>query len=511
MVWGNLTVRCWDCAPALGDCQQAWAAQLAPERVRQLLMSGRCPGRSSGADSGIFGAGARSRRRNHGERELGACVKISIISVNRERIPDPLLPIGSATVAAVLRAEGHDVRILDLCHQHDPGSAIVSHLESWQPRLVGISLRQLENNQMIGHRSYLEEAKQVVEQVKSVLSCPIVLGGAAYSLFPRETLQFLDVPYGLAGEAEHCVAALVRCIQTGQPLSDVPGACYRAGHRVVANGSAKVHDFAGLPDPAYDLLDCRKYVDENAAIPIESKRGCDLACSFCPEAADREGARLKPVALIVDEIEQLTKQAGTNRLFFTDGVFHHPSDHAMALCREMIRRQADVRWFAGVNPVGLSRKTLEAMKEAGCVGVSLGLDAATDDMLRSYRKGFTQADIVRALADLRAAGMPFAIYMLFGGPGETLDSVRRSLDFLEAAAPDNTVFISMGIRVYRGTALERTARREGFVKPRQNMLLPVYYLSRPLDETLLDRLEERCQTRPRWFTTASLMASLPRR
>ncbi len=438
-------------------------------------------------------------------------MKISIISLNRERIPDPLLPIGPAIVAASLRAEGHEVRMLDLCHQKAPEPALASHLTAWQPDLVGISLRQLENNQMIGHRSYLQDAMQVVERVKEVSSCPIVVGGSGFSLFPSEALQFLDVPYGLAGEAEHSVTALVRCIETGRPPSDVPGACYRAGQRVIVNGLARVRNFSGLPSPGYDLVDCRKYVDENAALPIESKRGCALRCSFCPENAYREGPRLKPPTLTVDEIERLTKQVGTNRLFLTDGVFQYPPEHAMAFCREMIRRQPDVRWMAGVSPVGLSRKMLQAMKEAGCVGVGLGLDAATDGMLKSYRKAFTQADIVRCLADLRAVGMPFAIYMLFGGPGETLESVHRSLDFLDAQAPDKTVFISMGIRVFRGTALERTARREGLIKPRQNMLLPTYYLSRSLDEGLLDRLEEYCQAHPGWFTTPSLIASLPQR
>ncbi|MEE8386836.1 MAG: radical SAM protein, partial [Dehalococcoidia bacterium] len=436
---------------------------------------------------------------------------ISIISVNRERIPGPLLPIGPAIVAASLRADGHELRVLDLCQEKEAGPAIASHLITWQPDLVGISLRQMDNNQMIGHRSYLEEAQKVVEQVKGVCSCPIVLGGAGYSLFPGEALRFLDVPYGLAGEAEHAVTALVRCIETGQPPSDVPGACYRAGRRVIVNGPARVRSFDGLPGPAYDLLDCRRYVDENAALPIESKRGCALRCSFCPESAYREAPRLKPPAFTVDEIERQTKQAGTNRLFFTDGVFHYPPEPAMALCREIIKRQVDVSWQAGVNPAGLSRRMLEAMKEAGCVGVSLGLDAATDGMLKSYRKAFTQTDIVLTLADLRAVDMPFSIYMLFGGPGETLDSVHRSLDFLDAQAPDKTVFISMGIRVFKGTALERTARREGLIKRRQNMLMPIYYLSGSLDESLLDRLEEYCQTHTGRFTTASLMASLPRR
>jgi radical SAM superfamily enzyme YgiQ (UPF0313 family) len=438
-------------------------------------------------------------------------MKISIISVNRERIPDPLLPIGPAIVAASLRADGHEVRMLDLCHESDAGAAVASHLTSWQPDLVGISLRLLENNQMIGHRSYLERAKQVVEQVKSISSCPIVVGGAGYSLFPGEALRFLDVPYGLAGEAERSVTELVRCIETGRQPSDVPGACYRARSRLMVRRPARVHNFEGLPSPAYDLVDCREYVAQDAVLPIAGKRGCALRCSFCPENAHREGPRLKPPKLTVDEIEQLTQQVGTNRLFFTDGIFQYPPEHAMALCQEMIRRQLDVRWRAGVSPVGLSRRMLEAMKEAGCVGVALGLDAATDGMLKSYRKAFTQADIVRALADLRAVGMPFAIYMLFGGPGETLDSVRRSLDFLDAKAADKTVFIGMGIRVFKGTTLEQTARREGLIKPRQNMLSPIYYLSKSLDESLLDRLEEYCQTHPGWFTTASLLAALPQR
>jgi len=438
-------------------------------------------------------------------------MKISIISVNRERIPDPLLPIGPAIVAGCLRADGHEVRMLDLCHEKEVGAAITSHLMGWQPDLVGISLRLLENNQMIGHRSYLEEAKQAVERVKEVSSCPIVVGGAGYSLFPGEALRILDVPYGLTGDAEHSVTALVRCIEAGRSPSAVPGACYRAGRRVVVGRPARAHDFAGLPAAAYDLLDCRKYLAENAVLPIEGKRGCALRCSFCPENAYGEGPRLKAASVTVDEIEQLTRQVGTNRLFFTDGVFQYPPEHAMALCREMIRRELDVRWRAGVSPVGLSQKLLSAMREAGCVGVALGLDAADDDMLKSYKKPFTQADIVRALADLRAAGMPFAIYMLFGGPGETLESVRRSLDFLDATANENTVFIGMGIRVFKGTALEKTARREGLIKPRQNMLAPTYYLSPGLDETLLDRLEEYCQTHPGWFTTASLLAALPRR
>lgn len=434
-----------------------------------------------------------------------ARMKISIISANRERAPDPILPVGPAIVTGTLQAHGHEVRLLDLCHENNPDQAILSHLTSWEPDLVGIGLRNLENNQLIGHKSFLEEAERFVRGVKKATSCPILLGGSAYSLFPGEVLELLEVPYGLAGEAEDSLPALVECIEKGLPPDRIPGACYLREDKAVVKGVAKVRHFSSLPGPAYDLVDCPKYLAERAGIPVESKRGCDLTCSFCPEGADPEGARLKPPELTAAEIERLVRELGTNRLFFTDGLFHYPADHAMAVCRQMVRRRLDVRWYAGVNPLDLSRELLEAMKEAGCAGVGLGLDAATEGMLKSYRKGFTQGDIVRALNDLRAVGMPFMMFILFGGPGETEDSVWRALDFLDSVAHDDPLSISLGIRVYKGTTLEETAREEGLIAPGQNMLTPTYYLSGGLEESLLDRLDEYCEGRANWFTSRTLM------
>jgi radical SAM superfamily enzyme YgiQ (UPF0313 family) len=436
-------------------------------------------------------------------------MKVSIVSINRLRIPEPLLPLGPAVAASVLREQGHEVRILDLCHQESPQEAIVSHLTTWGPDLVGISLRNLENNQMLHNRTYLDEARQVVEYVRSACSNPILLGGSGYSLFPGEILEALDVPYGLAGDAEDALPALVNCIEQQEVPRDVPGACYRGDDGVVVNAAAKLRDLARGVAPAFDLVPCARYVAQKAAVPIESKRGCDLGCVFCPEGADREGARQKPVAQTVDEIERATRQVGTNRLFFVDGIFQHPHDHALALCREMTRRQLDLQWSAGVNPVGLSRELLAAMKEAGCAGVGLSCDAVTDAMLQRYRKGFGPDDIERAVRDLRAVGIPFSIFMLFGGPGETPDSVARALEFLAALAGDAPVFLALGIRVFKGTPIEKIARDEGFIAPGHNMLLPTYYLSREVDESLLERLDAYCATRPRWFTLPSLLSLAP--
>jgi hypothetical protein len=67
------------------------------------------------------------------------------------------------------------------------------------------------------------------------------------------------------------------------------------------------------------------------------------------------------------------------------------------------------------------------------------------------------------------------------------------------------VFLALGLRVFKGTPLEASARRDGFIEAGHDMLAPTYYLSRELDESLLERLEARCAARPRWFTLPSLV------
>lgn len=70
-----------------------------------------------------------------------------------------------------------------------------------------------------------------------------------------------------------------------------------------------------------------------------------------------------------------------------------------------------------------------------------------------------------------------------GGPGETEDTVRQTLDFARRVLRRGDVaFINVGIRIYPDTELERRAREEGVLSAtRQEMLTPVFYFSPNLD------------------------------
>ena len=425
-------------------------------------------------------------------------MKVSIISTNREKFPQLSIPVGPACLASVLREQGHQVELLDLCFEPKAEEAVIAHLERYDPELVGISLRQVENNELFSYRSYLEDAKNIVQAVKKHSRAKIVIGGAGFTLFPEELVRYLELPYGIAGEAERALPLLIRYLQGERELGSIPGICYWEGGRVIVNPATRIRDFGGLPFPAYDLLDLKQYLAVVSALPIEGRRGCDLVCTFCPDGGDREGCRLRAPKLVVDEMRFMVKRHDIRRFFFLDGVFNFPPEHALAICQEIRERKLDIRWTADINPVAVSPELVTAMREAGCRVITFGIDTASQKMLRSYRKGFEKEDIARVAKLLTEADIRFTYHVLFGGPGENMDTARETIDFLQGVP--QPVFFRTGVRIFRGTDLDRQAREEGVLQEQHDMLSPTFYLSQDLREDFTEWLDRQCEPHENWYT-----------
>ena len=111
-------------------------------------------------------------------------MRILLISVNRERNPYPVAPLGLGYVASALRAGGHEPRILDLCFSEDVRSDIAAAVDEFTPQAVGLSLRNLDNVCMISPVSYLDDLKAPFEIVRE-------LGGRGFCIIvdPRKPIQ----------------------------------------------------------------------------------------------------------------------------------------------------------------------------------------------------------------------------------------------------------------------------------------------------------------------------------
>ena len=181
-----------------------------------------------------------------------------------------------------------------------------------------------------------------------------------------------------------------------------------------------------------------------------------------------------------------------------DSVFNDPRKHALAICAELSRRKLPIRWNAFCNPVGFDAELARAMTQAGCSGVEFGLDVATPKMLKALDKPFGQEEIRIALQAARDARLPVAIYLLFGGPGETWADVEDTQAFLNGCAPANAVFATYGLRVYEGTPLAKTAVRDGQLSPDQDLFEPAYYISTGLADNTEKNLDCIARRRAEW-------------
>ena len=143
--------------------------------------------------------------------------RVLLVSTNRERAPQPVVPNGVACVASALRDAGHDVRVLDLCFARDPLRAARTAARAFAPDVIGVSVRNIDNSDLIALRHYTPEAAAVTQALRHAApQASVIAGGAAFGVAPAALTDALGVDWAVAGDGERATVAL-------DGLHDLPG------------------------------------------------------------------------------------------------------------------------------------------------------------------------------------------------------------------------------------------------------------------------------------------------
>src|SRR5215208_1174224 len=173
---------------------------------------------------------------------------VLLVSANRERSPQPVLPNGLACVASSLAAAGHRVELLDLLFERDPEGAARRAAERLRPDVVGIGVRNIDNSDAIALRHYTPEAAGVLRALRAAApGAPVLAGGAAFGVAPEALFRELEVDYAVAGDGERASAALVEALAAGRAPVSIPGLVRRVGERVVFTPRGDAPAPAALP------------------------------------------------------------------------------------------------------------------------------------------------------------------------------------------------------------------------------------------------------------------------
>jgi len=422
-------------------------------------------------------------------------MKILLISVNRERMPFPVFPLGLAYITRALGGEGHQIEVMDLCFSQEVSVDLNHTLHRFQPGLIGISLRNLDNLTYPTSVSYLKEVEEVIGNCRQSTSSRLVIGGSGYSLAPKEILQYLDVDFGIVGEGEEIFLQLVRSLERGDPISSSPYLLIKEKPFPPLVEGARVFP---IQSPDRSLFETHRYLEEGGMGNIQTKRGCPFSCIYCTyPLLEGKKVRLRKTEEVVEEIHHLVEE-GVDYIYFVDDIFNYPPSYAEVLCREMVRRKVDVKWSAFINPGFLNETLLKWMKEAGCVGIEFGTDSGSPRMLENYKKSFTREDIIQSSKICSKLMINHCHYLLFGGPGEDEETVEESFHLMDQLDP-TAVIAMLGIRIYPGTEMERISLSQGVIHEDSHLINPHFYISPALRGRLSEVIQERALARKRWI------------
>lgn len=440
-------------------------------------------------------------------------MRVLLVSANRERIPDPIFPLGLAYVAAAARQAGHEVAVADLCFGNDPLRALTGTVRHFHPDLVGLSLRNLDNAAYPRTVDYLDQHLAVVQTLHNATPAPVVLGGSGFSIMPQACMQALDGDWGIAGEGEVAITGLLAALEAGRKPGRIAGLYGRSGPAASFAGGPAPHlprrDWLNGLRPARDLLDYPRYIRRGGMGNIQTKRGCVFKCSYCTyPLLEGKRFRTREAADVVDEIAELLHDYGPHPIFFVDSILNFPRGHVESICEEILRRGIKVRWSCYATPVKLDRHQARLMAAAGCDGIELGTDAVDDEQLSRLGKSFNAETAERANRHCMEAGLRVCQTLIFGAPGETHASIRATCAALRRMNPTAVVAMT-GVRLYPGTPLSNSLIDQGRVAKHDIGLLPAFYVEPAVADFLPRYLRQQAYAAGNWVLPGLAAPILP--
>lgn len=409
-------------------------------------------------------------------------MRVLLISANTEQVNIPPLPLGLGCVAQAARNAGHDVELLDLMFRDDIRSAVVRAHDAFHPDVIGVSVRNIDDQSMQNPRFLLDQVRSVVSQCRALTDAPIVLGGAGFSIFPESALNYLDADMGIRGEGELAFTILLDRIGKDPDLSDVPGLYLRGRGLQCERVFARDLDALPLPDPrtAAPAVPGR----QETWLPVQTRRGCPMDCFYCSTGAiEGRSVRMRSPGLVVGNIARHV-ESGFRKFHFVDNTFNLPLSYAKDVCAQIIKHGLKISWRCILYPGGLDKEFVDLLAGAGCIEVSLGFESGCDRILGIMNKKFRVHDVRLASEMLKRAGIKRAGFLLLGGPGETRETVIESLAFAESLGLE-ALKITTGIRIYPDTMLAKAALEDGVISPDDDLLFPRFYMAQGLGEWLV--------------------------
>jgi radical SAM superfamily enzyme YgiQ (UPF0313 family) len=303
---------------------------------------------------------------------------------------------------------------------------------------------------------YIKDMGRIIKENLPLVK--IIVGGSI-SAASDTILQNTVVDIVVKGEGEITVKELVSVLENSGDLNSVKGIAFRdtANEIITTIPREQIKNLDELPYPPYDMLDMKYYlidtfeyiehftkngyeeVDQRFYEPhrkgkklmvIHTVRGCTHRCTFCQR--HMKGIRLHSLDYLFNYVEFLMNKYNVGFFSFGAELFFPSKKYYWEFIEGIKKRRLDILFYitgARVNTV--DKDILCALKETGCWMIEYGFESGSQKMLDIMEKGTTVEQNIQVACWTKDAGLFTVPSIILGMPGETVGTIRESINFLK--------------------------------------------------------------------------------
>ena len=385
--------------------------------------------------------------------------------------------LGLAYLAAVSERRGDEVIIFDADVEKQ---TVGDFMQEFRPHLVGIT----------ANTPQVKQAWRTAKAIKEVYDCPVVLGGPHVSVLPEESCEkpYVDIVVRGEGEdawidisnrleaylADHAEYHTEAFLHTENEIfDDCLGLTYKTSDGRIHNNPDReaIADLDSLPWPAYHLFKMENYtnlqpatdhVDGARSFSIMTSRGCPYRCTFCSQSIMPIKWRSRSAESVLAEWRHLVEDLGAEEIGVLDDSANIRVKRLQEIAHLLIENKLNhVPWIFvnGIRANLASKELLGLLKEAGLHRTAFGVETGDEEILLSIDKKVDHDTIRQAFKNAKEVGLETIAFMIIGLPGETRETMQKTIDFAIELDPLIANFSMM--TPYPGTKVYEIVKRQG--------------------------------------------------
>jgi len=347
-------------------------------------------------------------------------------------------PLSAGIMATILKREGFNTTIIDFrIEEFDLNKIIKYTIENdidilfikYETRSLSISL-------------------DFSKRIKKIKKNLIVVGFGQHAIaLPQDIIKEGGADICITTDPEFVVKNLIYAIKNSE-LRKLNNIVYknRYGEFVVTNKDEPDFDVDSLPYIDLSLLKISHYRKKKFPKPffwgrnwgfIRTSFGCPYKCIFCSPLLRYSVSkvfRCHSIDYVLNQIRYYKEVFGIKIFSIEDDAFSFDEERAENLCSFI--KHLKIKWVVeGARADNLSKKLLEKMKEAGCVGIGLGIESGSNRVLGILKKGETKFQIRKTAYNIKKLRMMLAGYIIIGNPTETEEDLEKTFKLIEEINP----------------------------------------------------------------------------